>query len=356
MVRRAPRLGRICSAILLAAASPLAALAAPLSDYHERIDDAIAILSALYDDEDAGDEEAEPPPSPEEAMARVRALLPARETVEMAEGPVEVDASWLAGDLDAYAATDDPTAHGAIVYRVVARLYALDVHLQALDEATARDLAPERQKLEEILSRAEFREPGENGVARFMRELRERIGRALQTLLEALFGSERGAAFDSGLRIVVLAAGGVALLLLVRAVAQALARRKRPAKRKKKGKKSVLGEEIEETTTAADIVTSARALAARGEHREAVRKLFVALLYQLDERGLVRLRAEATNREYVALVRDVARLYPIMGTLADTFDRVWYGHEEIDREAYAVFEKQHAEAAAIIAAAPVSSV
>jgi hypothetical protein len=105
---------------------------------------------------------------------------------------------------------------------------------------------------------------------------------------------------------------------------------------------------IDERTTATDLAAAARALAARGEYREAVRKLFVALLYQLDERGLVRLHSEATNREYLALVRDLARLHPVMAPMTDTFDRVWYGREPVDRDRYEAFERQHAEAARIV--------
>lgn len=339
---------RASCAVLLAAvvlAAPAVARAIPYETFHQRVDAAMAILSSLYFEGEDGASETSAPT--EEQLAEVRALLPPRETVEMADGTIEVDNSWLTSDLEALEATTDPETRTTILDRITTRLNGLDTHLVELDEATARDDAAERQQLTEILQRAEFRDPADNPVSKFMRELRERIMELLTELLQTLFGGARGATFESGLRAVILAAGAVALFLLARSIAQAIGRRKR-AEKKKREKRTVLGEELDETTTAADLATAARELAARGEYRDAVRKLFVALLYQLDERKIVRLQAEATNREYLALVRRVSRLHPPMAAMAETFDRVWYGREPIDRERYEAYERHHAEARRIV--------
>lgn len=326
------------AALLLA---PAVAYAMPFEEYHERVDAALVILSDLYSESEDGEAS-----DAEGRLAEVRALLPPRTTVETVDGPVEIDDAWVHADLDAYA-TADEAARSDILDRLTTRLTNLDHHLQQLHEVgAARSVDGERERLEQILLRREFRDPAESVVAKFMRDLRQRISSLLESLLEALFGGDKGATFNSGLRAVILGAGAVALVLLGRALVLAFLRRHK--EERKRGKKKILGEEIDETTTATDLAAAARALAARGEFREAVRKLFVALLYQLDERGLVRLHSEATNREYLALVRDLSRLHPVMAPMTDTFDRVWYGREPVDRDRYEAFERQHAEAARIV--------
>jgi hypothetical protein len=165
-------------------------------------------------------------------------------------------------------------------------------------------------------------------------------------VLQKLFGGGRGSAFDTGLRIFVIGFALVAIALLVRAVVHAVARRRSADVR---GKKTVLGEEIDETTTAESLASAARALADAGDFRGATRKLFVALLYQLDERGLVRLSAGTTNREYLRLIRDLRPLYPVMTEMTDTFEHVWYGQRPVDRAGFDAFDRQYAEASRIVA-------
>ena len=330
----------LAAALLLA---PVVARAMPFDEYHERVDAALVILSDLYSESEEG--ETSDASDAESRLGEVRTLLPAKTTIETPEGAIEVDDSWIHDDLDAYAAGDEEQ-RSEILDRLTTRLTNLDHHLTKLHEAGARSTDDERRQLEQILLRQEFRDPSDSVVAKFMRDLRERLAKLLRTLLEALFGGEKGATFNSGLRAVILGAGAVALVLLGRALVLAFIRGRKTEK--KPGKRTVLGEEIDETTTATDLADSARALAARGEYREAIRKLFVALLYQLDERGVVRLHSDATNREYLALVRDLSRLYPIMAPMTDTFDRVWYGRETVDRERYEAFAQQHAEAARIV--------
>jgi hypothetical protein len=329
------------AAALALLAAPAAALAdAPLDDYHSRV---VEAMDALYSTSDV----EEPAADPEAALDRVRALLPAAETVEFDGGSVAVDNAWLGPMLDAYRASHDPDEREKLLDRVATHLYAIDVHLDALGASSAH-AADARAKLDEILARAEFRKPGENPVAKFLRDVRRRVFDFLNDLVQRLFGGGGGGSFATGMRVVIVAAGSLALLLLVRAIAIAVARRGKGGAREKAGKRkktrTVLGEELDESTTAADIAAAARALAGRGDYRGAIRKLFVALIYGLDERGLVRLRSEATNREYLALVRRLGELYPVMASMTDVFERVWYGEEPVGRAEYDAFESMYTRA------------
>jgi len=69
-------------------------------------------------------------------------------------------------------------------------------------------------------------------------------------------------------------------------------------------------------------------LAAAGEYTEAIRFLFLSLVYRLDERGRVSLHKAYTNREYLDLIggerlpaRDSLRI------IVDTLDDHWYGQQ-----------------------------
>jgi hypothetical protein len=339
-VRARVAFGAVCLAAVLAGP----ARAVPLADYHDRVGEAMRVVASAYDAEEG-------PPVPE-ALARVRVLLPPSESVEFDGRSIPVDNAWV-GDLAArYEGSTDPELRSKTLDAIATRLYAIDLHLDALDHTRTHATEEEHAKLREILARSEFQGPGESAFARWVRDLRRRIADFLTDLLERLFGGSRGQSVATGIRVVTMALGSIALLLLVRALAVAFARRGTGGKREKRVKKAktktVLGEEIDESSTSDDIARAGRALAAAGELRGAVRKLFVALLYRLDERGLVLLHSEATNREYLALVRELGRLHPVMASMTDVFERVWYGEEPLDRVGYDEFERMYTRACEIV--------
>lgn len=83
----------------------------------------------------------------------------------------------------------------------------------------------------------------------------------------------------------------------------------------------------------------AEQLAARGEHRLAIRALYLALLVQLHSSGALRYDTASTNLEYVDQLRR-SGLFPAarlsaFDTLVDAFEQVWYGEREADGEAFA---------------------
>lgn len=71
-------------------------------------------------------------------------------------------------------------------------------------------------------------------------------------------------------------------------------------------------------------------LVAAGEHRAALRYLFIATMLELQRRGAVTLQPGLTNHEYVAAMR-AAKSAPKaieqpLRQLVEEFDRAWYGH------------------------------
>lgn len=71
-----------------------------------------------------------------------------------------------------------------------------------------------------------------------------------------------------------------------------------------------------------------------GNYREAVRQLFLATLATLEERGLLTYDRARTNRELLHALHAHAAVAQQLRPVVDTFERVWYGFEPVDRAEY----------------------
>lgn len=85
-------------------------------------------------------------------------------------------------------------------------------------------------------------------------------------------------------------------------------------------------------------LTRAQQFSGAGDYRAAVRFQYLAALLKLDERGLLRYERALTNREYLRRLADRPQLAAGLGPVVEVFDRVWYGFEPLDAQAYARYE------------------
>jgi hypothetical protein len=69
----------------------------------------------------------------------------------------------------------------------------------------------------------------------------------------------------------------------------------------------------------------ARRRAAQGEFTEAIRFLFLSLVYYFDESGRVGFQQAYTNREYLSLFGDRPEVRAELAVFVDTLDDHWYG-------------------------------
>jgi len=145
--------------------------------------------------------------------------------------------------------------------------------------------------------------------------------------------------FSNLVLVIVLIAAFTAMLSMIRR------RRRAPATRKKKTR-IVLGEEIAADSTSSELVEAGLAAARTGDFRAAVRKLYVALLYELAELNLIELEDSATNHEYLGKVSRFAVLAQPMRYLTDRFDYVWYGMFPSTEEDFEAYFLKYQEAAA----------
>jgi hypothetical protein len=78
----------------------------------------------------------------------------------------------------------------------------------------------------------------------------------------------------------------------------------------------------------------ARQLSEAGDHRTAIRYLYLASLLLLEERGLLRYDRSLTNRETLRSVENHHELASPLQDVVETFDRVWYGYQDVDQTAF----------------------
>lgn len=96
--------------------------------------------------------------------------------------------------------------------------------------------------------------------------------------------------------------------------------------------------------TARTALDQASEKARGGDHRTAMRYLYLSALLWLDERDMLRYDRALTNREYLERVSDNPLLRGRLQPIVETFDAVWYGHAPLDD---AAFERYRAQVEAL---------
>jgi len=320
--------------LVLLFAAPIARAASSLLDYEKRVFRAAEQVERIKTDQAY---EAE-------GLECIRELLPAREAVSLGEEGVEVDNSWLHTLLDDYELEDDPPKRLAMLSEAAGRLRSLDEHLREAGAGAGENLeaSDSRERIREILSRSEYRERGEDRITAYIKSLRERalktISDFLRNLLQIIFGSERASSMIG--RFII-----IGLLLAACYGVYRLARKISWGRRGSK-KRIVMGEEIDASLTADGLAEAALAAARAGDFRAGVRNLYISLLYELAERGIIELEPYTTNHEYLMKVSDRAGLAAPMRYLTDRFDYFWYGMFASSEQDFAAFLERYKEAIA----------
>lgn len=177
-----------------------------------------------------------------------------------------------------------------------------------------------RHRLEAVLDRSEFHPERQNAfLARLLQYFGDFIGllKGLQATAPALFW------------LIIISLLVLLILLLAHAswtVARVLGLSDRPAReedfKKQRGRLS------------ATYRQEAACRAEHGDYTEAIRFLFLSLVYRFDEAGRVSFQKAYTNREYLTLFQDRPAVQRDLRVFVDTLDDHWYGQRPTDRPRY----------------------
>lgn len=234
-------------------------------------------------------------------------------------------------------------------------LLAAALLLPALPTAAEPALpeAPYRERLEDILSRREFRaQPRELGLQELDLDLPEMsfpdwLGKALGRILgwlgqwlRSLFSPSGEEAADHGPPGFLLsrsAAWGMALgaALLLAFLLWRLLRRTPLTLRARTAPVSAAGEAMPDALSRPSEAweQAAEAFAAKGQWRLALRARYLALLATLHHRRAIRYGRERTNGDYAAALAG-SPAGPPFARLTLAFDEAWYGNKSFGEAGY----------------------
>lgn len=250
-------------------------------------------------------------------------------------GVVEPRNEWLLEGVRQFSNAGSDSERLTALSAIRERLRAIEIKViefETAGEAAAKD--ENKQKLAEILRRPEFQK-----VAAAEESLLQRIGRWLTDLLKRLFPARglapglvpRGpGAFGIVLQVVVYGIVIAVLGFLGYRYGPGLWRRMRRGRARESRERIILGETISPDETSTGLFGEAERLARKGELREAIRKGYIAVLYELGERRVFGLARHKTNRDYLRDVTGNVAIFRDFLGLTSNYERHWYGSQDVN--------------------------
>jgi len=307
----------VCCASFAIATCVVSCRASTLADYRHRVSGAIGTIQQLQLAKDETSANA--------SVARLRAQLPAKETLLLRGRSIAVDNSWFHEALDDYEKIKTDARRTESLARIGERLVALSERLDELDKASGVAQKDENKgRLAEILRRPEYNKTASEGSAleRLWMQFIRWLFHLLRQSKPLPPGSSRS--LSAVAQVIVVLVGLALIAFLIWKFGPRLLRR-RSQKKQKREARIVLGERLEPDQSSADLLAQAESLARSGDLRAAIRKAYIALLCELADRKVISLAQHKTNRDYLSSVRERPSLYASMRKLTNSFEVHWYG-------------------------------
>jgi hypothetical protein len=186
-----------------------------------------------------------------------------------------------------------------------------------------------QRELEQILAQPDFREAMRSG-GQDSRDLAQWLAGRLRALFARLGGLHQTNYAVFLVTVIVLT---VLLIALLFHISYTIARALRSAGKAREGPAQAPAARAK---TADELRREADALEAKGEFREAIRALYLALIRALQARGMLPRATSRTNWEYVRQVQVYPQVAAALQPFTETFDAKWYGRrpasaEEVER-------------------------
>jgi hypothetical protein len=269
-----------------------------ISEYQQQLRDTVAKIESLES-------------HPENAGTLV-ASIPDQVSVATSSGEIKVSYKVLKDSLATFKAADEKTRPGLL--REI-REYARTMSSAAEDyEKSAADPGPAHHKLEEILSRREFKTKEPSAKDALLARIYYWIARWLSKII---FKGQ--ASFDLMRLIIYLLVGAAATLLLLWTI-----------RRLRRPQEELPQREIIPFSPSARSwrawLADARTQAQKEDWRNAIHLAYWAGISYLEEHGAWKPNRARTPREYLRLIGKAAAQYPVLAALTRKLEVVWYGY------------------------------
>lgn len=304
-------------------------------------------IAWLIENPDQSDSGKELTLAEREVFDEIRDYIPASEEVTAGNDTIQTSNEWISQSIKSAESEKDLEKRLQILIELDERLAAISVKIDDLlaAQASARSKDDDKQKLSEILKRAEYKRPepkekSESALAKLLARFMEWLASWFPSMEPSTGPSFNAGGAASVLYYVVIALIiALAAFLLYKLVPLFVPSFKRKVKDEKK-ERVILGEKIDENISSSDLFAAADELARKGDLRGAIRKGYVAFLCELSDRHLIGLARHKTNRDYLRDVRPRTDIYKEMNGLTGSFERHWYGDQTADNEDWNEFRRR----------------
>lgn len=278
-------------------------------------------------------------------ISEMRKRLPPTEKIEWKGSSAETANRWFHDKLDLFQTENDSSKRLLILFETKERISALSKEVRELENPPPanRTKDEDKQKLNEILQREEYKPPEkkeESLLQRWWREFTEWLASVFPRMKAPETGTSGGQSFSFILQILLYALVIGAIGFLVYRFAPFLLGRFSARVKKTKKERVILGERIAENESADSLFSEAEGLAREGNLRGAIRKGYIALLCELSDRKLIGLAQHKTNRDYLRDVRNRGELYQDMSGMTNSFERHWYGFQSVETSDWDEFRQK----------------
>ena len=240
------------------------------------------------------------------------ASIPDQVSVTTNSGEIKVSCKVLKDSLAAVAAADE-SKRPALLRQAQQYARAMSSAAEEYDKR-AGDTGAAHRKLDEILSRREFKTQGPSAKDALLARIYYWIARFLSKLI---FKGQ--ASFDLMQLIIYLLVGAAATLLLLWTI-----------RRLRRPQEELPGREIIPFAPSARSwrawLADARTQAQQEDWRNAIHLAYWAGISYLEEHGAWKPNRARTPREYLRLIGKAASQYPVLAALTRKLEVVWYGY------------------------------
>ena len=286
----------------------------------------------------------------DEISDEVKKLLPPEDLVEIGGKTIEINNQWLTKKIEDYKNENKNLDRKSLILsEIYERLEAIELQIDSLEKANATGKTKDenKRKVSEILSREEYQKPSKDDES-----LIQKIFKQLQEWWSWMFPKPQiqpytGTSFKSvayflQFLLYALIIGAIGFLLYK--FGPYLLERFRRSRESKSGETIILGERLSADATSKTLFSEAERLANEGDLKAAIRKGYIALLFELSDRKVLGLAKHKTNRDYLWDVRKRQELHQNMSGLTSNYEKHWYGFEKVETSDWEDFRSRYNEA------------
>ena len=293
-----------------------------LNDYKENISHLKTDFATIIANNNAGEPDVD---HENEVFEEVPKLLPAEESIESGERSFSVNNTWIISRITDYKnETRNQKRKETILSEIYERLESIELKLGELEASkdSAQTKDGNKRKIAEILSREQFQKPTDTGES-FL----QKLWRQILEWLSSIFPKPKiSPSTNTGvgslvyyLQILLYAVIFAVIGFLFYKFAPLIYSRVRESRKPDRSERVILGEKLAANATPLTLFSEAEKMAREGDLKGAIRKGYIALLFELSDRKHLALAIHKTNRDYLRDVRSKNDLYKNMTGLTVEF-------------------------------------